>query len=66
MYFGLRTINFGDSYYVSMLDVMFFLNILLYMKLWALAAICHTAVRSASPAYILIFLRLLFIFSSVC
>jgi hypothetical protein len=24
MYFGLRTINSGDSYYVSMLDVMFF------------------------------------------
>jgi len=65
MYLGLRTINFGDSYYVSMLDVVFF-NILLCMKLWALAAICQTDVRSASPAYILIFLRLLFIFSSVC
>ena len=65
MYLGSRTINFGDSYYISKLDVMFFI-ILLYLKLWALAAIRQTAVRSASPGYISIFLRLLFIFSSVC
>jgi hypothetical protein len=65
MYLGLRTINFGDSYYISMPDAIFF-NIRFYMKLWALAVICQTAVRRASPAYILIFLRLFFILASVC